>query len=136
MLVVPYGAGLGINDVLECFGPGYTIDNLTDPPNGTVVKTPNDFGAFGYTPDPGFTGSDSFTYTLLQGSEVADQATVHITVTESCSVIAFSDFYVTAYETSVSEPAAGVPHQRHGRVPARLGERLDRPHRRRRRRRS
>ena len=41
MLVVPYGAGLGINDVLECGGPGYTIDNLTDPPNGTVVKTHN-----------------------------------------------------------------------------------------------
>ena len=107
MLVVPYGAGLGINDVLECGGPGYTIDNLTDPPNGTVVKTPNDFGAFGYTPDPGFTGSDSFTYTLFQGSEVADQATAHITVTESCSVIAFSDLYITAYETSISEPAAG-----------------------------
>ena len=107
MLVVPYGAGLGINDVLECGGPGYTIDNLTDPPNGTVVKTPNDFGAFEYTPDPGFTGSDSFTYTLFQGSEVADQATAHITVTESCSVIAFSDFYVTAYETPVSEPAPG-----------------------------
>ena len=90
-----------------CSGPGYTIDNLTDPPNGTVVKTPNDFGAFGYTPDPGFTGSDSFTYTLLQGSEVADQATAHITVTESCSVIAFSDVYFTAYETPLSEPAPG-----------------------------
>ena len=100
-------AGLGINDVLTCGGPGYTIDNLTDPPNGTVVKTPNDFGAFEYTPDPGFTGSDSFSYTLYQGSEVADQATAHITVTESCSVIAFSDIYYTAFETPVSEPAPG-----------------------------
>ena len=107
VLVVPYAAGLGINDILTCSGPGYTIDNLTDPPNGTVVKTPNDFGAFEYTPDPGFTGSDSFTYTLFQGSEVADQATAHITVTESCSVIAFSDVYYTAYETPVSEPAPG-----------------------------
>ena len=53
VLVVPYAAGLGINDVLKCGGPGYTIDDLTDPPNGTVVKTPNDFGAFEYTPDPG-----------------------------------------------------------------------------------
>ena len=86
---------------------GYTIDDLTDPPNGTVVKTPNDFGAFEYTPDPGFTGSDSFSYTLYQGSDVADQATAHITVTESCSVIAFSDFYYTAFETPVSEPAPG-----------------------------
>ena len=58
VLVVPYEAGLGINDVLTCGGPGYTIDDLTDPPNGTVVKTPNDFGAFEYTPDLGFTGTD------------------------------------------------------------------------------
>jgi hypothetical protein len=107
VLVVPYAAGLGINDILMCSGPGYTIDNLTDPPNGTVVKTPNDFGAFAYTPDPGFTGSDSFTYTLFQGSEVADQATAHITVTESCSVVAFSDIYYTAFETPVTEQAPG-----------------------------
>jgi Endonuclease/Exonuclease/phosphatase family/Bacterial Ig domain len=107
VLVVPYAAGLGTNDILMCSGPGYTIDNLTDPPNGTVVKTPNNFGAFEYTPDPGFTGTDSFTYTLFQGSEVADQATAHITVTESCSVVAFSDVYYTAFETPVTEQAPG-----------------------------
>ena len=107
VLVVPYAAGLGINDVLTCSGPGYTIDNLTDPPNGTVVKTPNDFGAFEYTPDPGFTGSDSFTYTLYQGQEVADQATAYVTVTDSCTVIAFTDVYYTAFETPVVEPAPG-----------------------------
>ena len=38
---------------------------------------------------------------------MADQAVAHITVTESCSVIAFSDIYYTAYETPVSEPAPG-----------------------------
>jgi Endonuclease/Exonuclease/phosphatase family/Bacterial Ig domain len=107
VLVVPYEAGLGLNDVLECGGPGYTIDNLTDPPNGTVVKTPNDFGAFEYTPDLGFTGSDSFSYTLYQGQDVADQATAYITVTESCTVIGFTDLYYTSFETPVSEPAPG-----------------------------
>ena len=106
VLVVPYQAGLGINDVLNCGGPGYTIDNLTDPANGTVVKTPNDFGAFEYTPDLGFTGSDSFTYTLFQGQDVADQAP-YITVTESCSVVAFTDLYSTPFETLLSEPAPG-----------------------------
>jgi hypothetical protein len=107
VLVVSYLAGLGINDVLTCSGPGYTIDNLTDPPHGTVVKTPNDFGAFTYTPDPGFTGADSFGYTLYQGSEVADQAVAHVTVTDSCSVVAFADVYYTAFETPVSEAAPG-----------------------------
>ena len=107
VLVVPYEAGLGLNDVLECGGPGYTIDNLTDPPHGTVVKTPNDFGAFEYTPDPAFTGSDSFTYTLYQGQQVADQATAYITVTEACMVVGFQDVYYTAFETPVSEAAPG-----------------------------
>jgi hypothetical protein len=107
VLVVPYGAGLGINDVLICSGPGYTIDGLTDPANGTVVKTPSDFGAFEYTPDPGFTGSDSFTYTLYQGQDVADQAIAHITVSDSCSVIAFTDIYSTPFESPLSEPAPG-----------------------------
>jgi hypothetical protein len=107
VLEVLYEAGLGINDILECSGPGYTIDNLTDPLHGTVVKTPNDFGAFEYTPDLGFTGTDSFSYTLFQGSEVADEANVHITVTDSCSVIASSDIYYTAFETPVSGAAPG-----------------------------
>jgi hypothetical protein len=107
VLVVPYAAGLGLNDVLECGGPGYTIDNLTDPPHGSVVKTPNDFGAFEYTPEPGFTGADSFTYTLFQGQQVADQAIAHITVTESCTVIGFQDVYYTAFETPVVEPVPG-----------------------------
>ena len=38
---------------------------------------------------------------------MADQAVAHITVTESCSVIAFSDIYYTAFETPVVEPAPG-----------------------------
>ena len=107
VLVVPYAAGLGINDVLQCGGPGYTIDDLTDPPNGTVVKTPNDFGAFEYTPDPGSPAPTRSATPCTRGSEVADQATAHITVTESCSVIAFSDIYFTAFETPVAEPAPG-----------------------------
>ncbi len=132
VLVVPYEAGLGVNDVLTCGGPGYTIDDLTDPPNGTVVKTPNDFGAFEYTPDPGFTGADSFGYTLYQGMDVADQATAHITVTESCSVIAFQDFYYHAVRDAAIGTGTWFPDERHRGVPAVHRERLDRPHERRR----
>ncbi len=105
---VPYEAGLGINDVLTCGGPGYTIDDLTDPPHGIAFKVPNDFGAFVYTPDFGYTGPDSFTYTLYQGAEVADQAEAHINVTDGCSVIAFQDVYTTSFETPLAEPAPGV----------------------------
>ena len=59
------------NDVL-------TIRVFTQPSNGTVVKNPD--GTFTYTPDAGFNGSDSFTYTLTDGL-FTDTATVAVTVT-------------------------------------------------------
>ena len=105
---VPYAAGLGINDVLTCGGPGYTIADLSDPPHGIAFKVPNDFGAFIYQPDFGYTGPDTFTYTLYQGAEVADQAEAHINVTDGCAAIAFADFYTTAFETPLAEAAPGL----------------------------
>ena len=105
---VPYAAGLGINDVLTCGGPGYTIADLSDPPHGIAFKVPNDFGAFIYQPDFGYTGPDTFTYTLYQGAEVADQAEAHINVTDGCAAIAFADFYTTPFETPLAEAAPGL----------------------------
>ena len=105
---VPYEAGLGINDVLGCSGPGYTIADLSDPPHGISFKVPNDFGAFVYSPDFGYTGPDTFTYTLYQGAEVADQAEVHINVTDGCAAIAFADVYTTPFETPLAEAAPGL----------------------------
>ena len=105
---VPYAAGLGMNDVLTCGGPGYTIADLSDPPHGISFKVPNDFGAFIYQPDFNYTGPDTFTYTLYQGAEVADQAEVHINVTDGCAAIAFADFYTTPFETPLAEVAPGL----------------------------
>lgn len=48
--------------------------------NGTVTLHAN--GSFGYEPDSGFTGEDSFTYRLSDGV-AADTATVNITVSAS-----------------------------------------------------
>jgi hypothetical protein len=105
MLSVPSGAGLGVNDVL-CGGT-YEIPTLSDPPNGTAVKTPNSYGGFDYTPDPSFTGADSFSYDLVGNQVVVDQAVAHITVTDDCSMVAFSDVHVTPFETPLDVPAAG-----------------------------
>jgi hypothetical protein len=105
VLSVPSQAGLGVNDIL-CGGT-YEIPALSDPPNGTVVKTPNTYGAFDYTPDPGFTGSDSFTYDLVGNQVVVDQATAHILVTETCSMVADSDYHMTPFDTALSVPAPG-----------------------------
>ncbi len=63
-------------------GDNLFICNLpTDamPANGTVTQTST---GFVYTPNPGFVGTDSFTYTICDGNGGTDQATVYITVTE------------------------------------------------------
>ncbi len=46
--------------------------------NGTVVINPD--GTYTYTPDPGFTGTDQFTYTICDPDGLCDTATVYITV--------------------------------------------------------
>jgi len=48
------------------------------PSNGQVVKIGN--GTFTYTPDPGFLGTDIFTYELIDGNGGFDLATVEVTV--------------------------------------------------------
>jgi hypothetical protein len=43
-------------------GDVMTLVNHSSPAHGSLTMKPN--GTFSYTPDPGFTGTDSFTYTL------------------------------------------------------------------------
>jgi hypothetical protein len=54
-----------------------TIINVTDPPNGSVTHNGT---TVTYIPDAGFTGSDSFNYTISDGKDGTDTATVTVTV--------------------------------------------------------
>lgn len=54
------------------------IESFTDGGNGTVAEGPN--GELIYTPKPGFSGIDTFTYTILDERGETDTATVTITV--------------------------------------------------------
>ena len=56
-----------------------TAGSATDPPNGTVVLAAD--GSYTYTPDPGFLGTDTFTYTVDDGTGRNDTAMVTIVVT-------------------------------------------------------
>jgi hypothetical protein len=57
----------------------YTADLVAGPSNGTV--TVNSDGSFDYTPHPGFSGTDAFTYTATdQDLNVSTPATVTINV--------------------------------------------------------
>lgn len=60
-------------------GDTLTLGPLGDPANGSVVD--NGDGTVTYTPDPGYSGPDSFTYTVLDGNGGSDTGTVDVTVT-------------------------------------------------------
>ncbi|MFZ5814572.1 MAG: S8 family serine peptidase [Bacillota bacterium] len=61
-------------------GDGLSVTNLTQPANGAASL--NADGTVTYTPNPGFTGSDSFTYQASDGTTTSSTATVSITVQE------------------------------------------------------
>jgi hypothetical protein len=48
------------------------------PANGTVVMSPD--GAFGYVPNAGFVGADTFDYVASDGAGTSDEATVRVNV--------------------------------------------------------
>jgi hypothetical protein len=59
-------------------GDPLSVSGTSDPTNGSVVVNPD--GTIRYTPDAGFSGTDSFTYTINDGRGGQDTATVTITV--------------------------------------------------------
>jgi len=56
----------------------FSIVDVTRPAHGSVTINPN--GTVTYIPEPGFSGTDSFTYTICDTSGLCDSATVTITV--------------------------------------------------------
>lgn len=56
-----------------------TAEVVTTPANGTLTLQAN--GGFTYTPEDGFTGTDTFTYRALRGTTASAAATVTIEVT-------------------------------------------------------
>jgi hypothetical protein len=85
----------GVNDLLandlDANNPGspalvFTLINATAFSSGTPVATTNGSvtvnsnGSFTYSPNAGFEGTDTFTYTLGNGTGLTDASTVSITV--------------------------------------------------------
>jgi uncharacterized repeat protein (TIGR01451 family) len=66
-----------------------TVTEFTQGANGDVTCTPA--GLCTYTPDPGFTGGDSFTYTVTDGNGGFDTATVTVTVNAPPTVAVGAD---------------------------------------------
>jgi hypothetical protein len=73
------------SDVDDPIGPG-SIALVLGPANGGLVS--NGDGSFDYTPNAGFIGSDSFTYTIADAEPLtSNAATVTITVAENIGVV-------------------------------------------------
>lgn len=83
------------------------VTGATDPPNGAVVVNANN--TITYSPDAGFLGSDSFTYTITDGRNCFRTATVNVTVTEKVNRApdAVDDMATTQENTAVTINVVG-----------------------------
>lgn len=61
-------------------GRDLEIGSFDQPDNGLVVVDPNNDNRLEYTADAGFTGLDTFAYTVVAGNGEADTATVEVNV--------------------------------------------------------
>ena len=73
----PVSGSLAGNDTPSGDG-GNVWTQATPPSNGRVVVNPD--GTYRYTPNPGFSGTDSFTYTITDANGDTSTATMTITV--------------------------------------------------------
>ena len=91
-------------DGVDSDSDGTLVPNATlvaDVTDGTLVLNPD--GSFTYTPDPGFNGSDSFTYTVTDDDgATSNTATVTFTVNDvNDPPIATDNDYTTDEDTAV-----------------------------------
>src|SRR5262249_2380667 len=84
------------NDVL-------TAVLITAPFHGTVALSQD--GSFQYTPDPGFEGEESFTYSANDGQMPSAAATVHILVGSNHYPVVFNHEYTVPFEGTIAVPA-------------------------------
>ncbi|MGB0087917.1 MAG: cadherin-like domain-containing protein, partial [Planifilum fulgidum] len=104
-LTVP-APGVLTNDT-DPNGDPLTAQLVTGPANGTL--TFNSDGSFVYTPNAGFTGTDTFTYQASNGVSRSLVATVTITVNATNQPpVANDDSYTTDVDTPLTVPAPGV----------------------------
>jgi large repetitive protein len=84
------------------------VTNVGTPVNGTVVVSPN--GTVTYTPNPGFHGTDVFTYTICDNGTpvMCDQAIVYVNVAPvNQPPVANKDVSNTSMNTTVKIPVQG-----------------------------
>lgn len=79
---------------------------LVGPEHGTLVLQPS--GAFTYTPQAGFSGTDTFTFNATAGTAVSNTGTVTLNVLPAGSPIVVDQTAETKVNTTLVQPAPGV----------------------------
>ena len=74
----PAGTPIDIDVLANDTGDELSVTAATDPPNGTTII--NFDNTITYTPDPGFSGLDSFEYTVTDSTGAQATGTVDVTV--------------------------------------------------------
>jgi len=57
-----------------------TVESVTQPKNGSLTQSPTVPGSFVYTPNPGFIGTDTFEFTVVDGAGTVSTGAVTINV--------------------------------------------------------
>ena len=103
-LVVAAAQGVLANDS-DPDGDAMTATRVSGPSNGTL--TLNADGSFDYTPDAGFSGTDSFTYAAGDGNGGSTEATATISVAGvNTAPVGIADTYTASFETALLVGAA------------------------------
>ncbi|MDT5063794.1 MAG: hypothetical protein QOH63_4253, partial [Acidobacteriota bacterium] len=100
-------AGVLTNDT-DVDSPSLTAILVSNASNGTAVVNAN--GSFTYTPNAGFSGTDSFTYKANDGAADSNQATVTISVKEGGAL----QFSSATYSVNESGGSATITITRTG----------------------
>ncbi len=90
-------------------GDTVTLDSFDGSSIANGTLTTNGGGSFTYLPDPAFFGSETFTYTVVDGNGGTASAGVTITVVaQPDDPVAGADAYTTAQSTDLTVSAPGV----------------------------
>ncbi|NBB96533.1 MAG: hypothetical protein GVY16_12465, partial [Planctomycetes bacterium] len=92
------------NDSDPNAGDVLTVDSVTQGASGSVTNNGSDVT---YTPDAGFTGTDTFDYTVSDGNGGFDTATVTVTVNEMSDEL-ISNVSVASGKTYEVDPSLAV----------------------------
>jgi len=78
-LTVPASSGLLANDS-DVDSGSLTASVVTGPAHGTLTLNPD--GSFTFVPDPGYNGTDTFTYSVSDGTTTSPPVTVTLTIAD------------------------------------------------------